>query len=364
MVRHATRKGVAAMTTGVLWGLSFSGCVSGDIPARPMVGPDPGSADAGAGLTQLASAPGCGSINLVVVNGAVYWTEKARGTIKSVPTAGGSTTVIATAQSSPGPIAVDGTSVFWVDGGHKTIMKKVLKGGAATVFVAATTMTESLGGENDINALLVDKGTLFFGRYTDALKVPTGGGTPKVIGRSPETDVGKPAAFAIDATHLYQTEIAHLAVSREALDGTQNGFLEGQMIRQPLAPDRIEVSVCGLLLDAIAVVNGNVVWADNTFKQIETKPVDAGENVPYASATSAGLNPITGFVVSGNTIYLGESLDNNVEKMPLPTSADADAGAPGATVIATNQMSPSQFAADDTNIYWRTADCKIMKLAK
>jgi hypothetical protein len=33
-------------------------------------------------------------------------------------------------------------------------------------------------------------------------------------------------------------------------------------------------------------------------------------------------------------------------------------------VIAMNQMNPSQFAADAAAIYWRTADCKIMKLAK
>jgi hypothetical protein len=360
MVRRAASKAAAVVAVGVLLGLSFSGCVSDDIPARP----DPGAGDAGAGPRQLASAPGCGSIKLVVGSGTLFWTEKATGAVKSVPTTGGSTTVIATNQMSPGPIAVDATSVFWVNGGNKTIMKKALAGGAATVFVVATTVGEVLGGENDINALLVDKGTLYFGRYIYALKVPTNGGMmPKVIGRSPESDVGKPGAFAIDATHLYQTELDHLAVTRETLDGNQMGLLEGRMTRQPLAPDRIGISRAGLLLDAIAVVSGNVIWADNN--KIETMPVDALENESLAAiATSAGYNPITGVVVSGTTIYLGESSNNNVESAPLPTNPDPDAGAPEATVIATNQMSPSQFAADDTNIYWRTADCRIMKLAK
>jgi hypothetical protein len=48
--------------------------------------------------------------------------------------------------------------------------------------------------------------------------------------------------------------------------------------------------------------------------------------------------------------------------------ADADAADAGGlatpVIIATDQQSPSQFAADATNIYWRTTDCKIMKLAK
>jgi hypothetical protein len=79
-------------------------------------------------------------------------------------------------------------------------------------------------------------------------------------------------------------------------------------------------------------------------------------------ANDAGFNPISGFVISGDKIYLGESSDNNVQVVPL--TVPGDAGAPNSTVIAMNQMNPSQFAADATNIYWRTADCKVMKLAK
>ncbi len=46
-------------------------------------------------------------------------------------------------------------------------------------------------------------------------------------------------------------------------------------------------------------------------------------------------------------------------------AATADAGGLATPVIiATDQQSPSLFAADATNIYWRTGDCKIMKLAK
>jgi hypothetical protein len=86
-------------------------------------------------------------------------------------------------------------------------------------------------------------------------------------------------------------------------------------------------------------------------------------------ATSAGFNPLSGFVISGGNIYLGETSDNNVEVVPLDlTKTDADAA--GGTVIASHQANPAELAADATNIYWTAIDtggagaCKIMKLAK
>jgi hypothetical protein len=393
-VRHAVREGAAA--AWVFLGLALSSCVGDDFPPPPSVEPSP---DAGAGPTLLASAPGCGtdpgSIDLVVADGTLFWTEKMTGTVNSVPTRGGSKTVIATGQMSPGPLAVDGTAIYWVEAGEKRIVKK-LRGDAAppTVVVEPGTATVMVGDENAINALLVSDDTLFFGRYTSALRVPTTGGTPSLIGQSPAPDLGQPAAFAIDATHLYQTELFHYAISREALDGTQDGLVgDTGMTRQRWAPDRIAVSQSQLLTDAIAVVNGNVIWAaDNV---IESKPVDAGEYEPafrIVAAPSSGTSPpsITGFVVSDDMVFFGEEGFNKVNvvaKVPLSASppsaidagaADAEAGDAAAAndaaadagglatpvIIATNQQSPSQFAADATNIYWRTADCKIMKLAK
>jgi len=64
---------------------------------------------------------------------------------------------------------------------------------------------------------------------------------------SPTSDMGQPGAFALDATHLYQTELNHQAISRETLDGTQDGLLEDGATRVVLAPDRIAVSQGGLV---------------------------------------------------------------------------------------------------------------------
>jgi hypothetical protein len=380
----------------LLSSISLSACVGNDIPPRPIEAPVPTSCDAGPCPVELVSAPRCldhtkGGIHLVVVDGTLFWTNKHAGTVNRIPTMGGSITVLASGRPSPGPLAVDETSIFWVDG-NKTIMKMPRDGGPPKLVVAATTVPEIDLTENDINGLLVDHGTLFFGRFISAFRVSTSGGTPTEIGRSADNhqlpkktpDNGKPTAFAIDVTHLYQTEDTHDAVTREALDGTQNGLLEDRMTRVKLAPDRIGVSLGSLLLDAIAVVNGNVIWADGEL--IESEPVGALENdaIFHIAATSQSTS-VTGFVVSGDTIFLGEADFNKVnlvEKVPLsaPQSAplgagatdagDADGGAADAdapatpVVIATDQLSPSQFAADATNIYWRTDDCKIMRLAK
>jgi hypothetical protein len=386
VVRRAVRRGA---TVAVL-GLALSGCVSDNFPARPTVTP---VADAGAGPTMLVSAPGCITdpnvinLNYVVFDRTLFWTEKVSGTVNSVSTSGGSKTVIATAQM-PGPLAVDGTWIYWVEAG-KRIMKKVIKDNSApSVLVQPGTTTEVGGNENEINAVLVSNGFLYFGRYTSALKVPTAGGmplpTPTLIGQSPPTDLGKPAAFAIDATHLYQTELDHYAISREALDGTQDGLVgDSGTTRQQWAPDRIAVSQAGLLMDAIVVLEGNVIWAANNV--IWSKPVGAAEGDPQFPIVTANSG-ILGFVVSDNLVFFAGTAFTQgtvVAKVPLSTSSQAftgtgaavadaavvdaavDAGGPATPVImATDQNKPTQFAADVTNIYWRTGDCKIMKLAK
>jgi hypothetical protein len=323
---------------------------------------DGGASDSSAGQVvpiELAAGSGCGSMRLVVVRGVVYFTEKATGTVKSVPINGaGATMVIEFGQISPGAIAVDATSIYWVAG--NAIMKKPLAGGPATTFVAATMdpQQSATSGENDVNALLIDGTNLYFGRYTSAFKVSTTGApTLTHLSQSPGLQFGQPGAFALDATHLYQTEINHRDVSRELLDGSQDGFAEDMMMRQPLAPDRIAVSRAALVTDAIAVVGDHVFWADGS--SIGSSQVDQLESKGLTPpvAESAENHAITGFVISGDSVFLGESEIEAVEVANVT-------GGGTATIIATGQQDPSQFAVDDKNIYWRTSDCRIMKLAK
>lgn len=336
----------AACAAGFL--AALAGCVEGDLPPRPDEFGD------GGGLVTLARGSGCGAVHLVVSAGRLYWTEQDAGTVKSVSTQGGAVTMIATGQTTPGALAVDSASLFWVAGGLKTIMKKPLAGGNASSFLPPSMAPETFGDENRINALLVESSTLYFGRFTFAFKMPTAGGMPKVLMQSPSLDQGRPAAFALDSTRLYQTEGAHLAVSREKLDGTQEGFLEDGA-KAPFAPDRIAASQSSLLLDAIAVVDNRVIWAAGP--SIESKPVDAQEGSEATIITSTiNGNDVTGFAVTGNDVYFGEAGTDTVERASLQGGT--------ATIVVAGQSHPTQFAADDQNVYWATADCKIRKWSK
>ena len=129
--------------------------------------------------------------------------------------------------------------------------------------------------------------------------------------------MGYPGAFALDATHLYQTESAHDAVSRETLDGLQDGLLEDGTA-QTLAPDRLAVSQSSLVTDAIAISGQNVVWANGTNIEFHVKDKDEFEGGTLSVlANSAGFNALSGFVISDGKIYFGETGDNNVEVVPI-----------------------------------------------
>src|SRR6201999_4243301 len=132
----------------------------------------------------------CEGLDLVVAGGAVYWTEESTGLVKSVPTHGGTPTLVASGRGHPGAIAVASKRIFWVADDRKVIRRGPLAGGSASTFVSPSPLPVVYGDENDINALLVANGSLYFGRYTYASKIPTDGDTPKVIGHSPESDLG------------------------------------------------------------------------------------------------------------------------------------------------------------------------------
>jgi hypothetical protein len=360
---------VAALLLVAVAGLA---CVDDNIPPRPSVSvapPDGGAGSAGGtagadagvapppgdgGAVLLASATPCEGMKLVVADGALYWTEEATGTVRSVSTAGGPPTLVASGQGRPGAIAVDDTTIFWVADEPNVIRRKPIAGGNDSTFIVPVPLPVIYGDENDINALSVSSGTLYFGRYTYTSRTPTDGNAPRVIGHSPDSDLGRPGAFWLDGQFLYQVEIGHNAVSRERIDGTQNGLIDGGG-RAPFAPDRIATSQSNLLTDAIGMVDDHVVWA--TGASLWRKYGGAAENdPPVLVASSMDGNDVTGFVVSAGQVYFGEAHSDTVQV------ASAYAGRP--RILAAGQPSPGQFAADAANIYWRTSDCRIMKLAK
>jgi hypothetical protein len=315
--------------------------------------------------TELVNAMGCGNIRLVVAGGKVYYTNHTAGTVSSIAVTGGTPTVIAMTQNKPNPIAVDATSVYWGNDGDGNVMKAPLAGGTASIFFAAATGGDAGAMDNSPNALLVSDTTLFIGRGLDAYKIPTAGGTAVNISHSAEN--GLPGAFVFDGTHLYQTEMLHNAITREVIDGTQKGAItDGSIVN--LAPDRIAVSRAELVTDAIGISGTNVVWANGTNLEFHGKDQTEKEGTLGVVVTTPGFNPLSGFLIVGNNVYLGETSDNNVEVAPLSFT---NMNQPTPSVIAMQQPNPAEFATDGTSIFYTTITksdatgvCKIMKFTK
>jgi hypothetical protein len=352
-------------------------CANTPVAPGPAVSPDPGISAAASAPVLLALAPNCGALDLVVAKGTLFWTERNTGRVNSLPTTGGAPMVLAANQALPGPIAVDDTAVFWANAGDKALMRLDRPSGTPTVLVLATHEAERGVGldADDINGLLVADGTLYFGRFTDALKVPTTGGSPLLIGHSPDTRRGRPARFVADASYLYQTELIQYAISREALDGSQSGLLDDGSTRAPLAPDWMADSQGALVTDALALADGVLFWADgNTIVSHHADRIELPGEGPTRSRIgySAAYDAISGFALVGDKIYLGETHEDTVEVLGASPPA-SDGSSPVAVVVARDQPNAGQFAADETNVYWRTIktdintgaqDCRIMKLAK
>jgi hypothetical protein len=330
-------------SAAVALALGSLGCVDGNVPPRPEPTFGPPS--------QLVSAPGCGAMAIAVNGGTLFWTEEANHTVSSMPISGGPITVLASDQIMPGSIVANATSAFWIVDA-KSIAKIARTGGPSEVLVESTHLEMVEGGENDINGLIVQGAWLYFGRHIRTYRVATTGGAPEMIGKSPGDDDGRPTGFAVDDTHIYQTEALHNAVSRVRLDGHQEGKLESGS-KAMWAPDRIAVSQGSLLLQAIGLGADSVVWANSG--TIYRKAVGQLEDKPFVQVTATlGAGDVTGFVVSGKAVYFGENNSDLLQRATLPSGA--------ATVVATGQFAPRRFVADGDAIYWRTDDCTIMRL--
>jgi hypothetical protein len=324
--------------------------------------------------TVLARLPGCGAARLVVAGGKVLWTERATGAVKSLAAGapGGTPAVVAANQPMPGAITADDTNVYWANEGDRTIMKAPLAGGAATPLLTAPEV---------VAGIVASAGTVYYGAGPSTYKVASAGGAPVTLMTFPACRTSTVGAVALDATHLYQTDHNQLFLTRERIDGTQ--MINDRCAADPpnapkiQAPDTISHSQGGLLLDALAVVGGEVVWADHG--NINAK-AGAGDTTTGSRpvAYTLGGNTITGFAVAGASVYFGESADppgqagaGAVEVAPLDPG---EAGAGDPTIVARDQPNAGAFTADATHVYWvtRTAstvatgpdDCALVRLPR
>jgi hypothetical protein len=340
----------------------------------------------------LARAPGCGAARLALAGANVYWTENATGAVKTLAVAspGATPTAVAAGQMHPGPIATDDVAVYWSNADDFSVMKAPLAG-AANADAGAPPDGGADGGASPplataaavVNGLLASGGYVYFSSGTSAYRVARAGGAPLTLATFATCKSTRPAALALDATFLYQTDFVSQFVTREKNDGTQ---LANDPCAAPDAgapqipvPETITHSQGELLFDTIARVGDEVVWADlatiSAKIVVGTTPVSARQ-----VASSAGSNAISGFAVSGGNVYLAESekpvggdTSDTIQVAPF-AALEGGGDTPSGTVIALDQPGAASFAADATHVYWTTHtpsatagapdDCTIVSLAK
>ena len=273
----------------------------------------------------------------LAINGTtIYFTDRDHGTVSSLPTAGAATpAMIASEQAMPTVIVADDHGVYWANQGDNTLMKAPLPTGAAAPLIPAFAAAP-------VSGLALHAGTLFFSNGNNVSKVDTTAATPApvLVG----TSEGKPKALALSDTAVFWPADLLAAVERHAQDGTG--------MTDPLAE-----SQGTLLVDAIAVAGGRVLWGASI--SLVSKPVTADRGTAPVTIGTANCDLVTGLAATDTTVYLGE--DGTIEQAPI------GGGTLVATVIADGQHQPGSLLVDATSVYWRTqanGACAVLKLAR
>jgi hypothetical protein len=323
----------------------------------------------------------------VLAGGTLYWTERATGAVKKLAVASpaGTPTLVATNQPSPGPIAADDTAVYWSNEGDRTIRTAPVAGdgGASDGGASDGGAAPLLTAPQVVSALLASDGVLYYSAGSGTYQVPRTGGSPTTLASFATCRPSTPGALALGGAYLYQTADLLQFITRERTDGTQLGnnpcVAADAGAPQIAIPETVTHTQGALVLDALYVAAGEVVWADHGWVAAKTV-ASLTQATSRDVALSAGSNNITGFVVTGASIYLGESDDpgagptaHTIQVAPFGAAGVGDE-APSGTVVATDQRGARSFVADATHVYWATHtpsatsgapdDCAIVSLAK
>ena len=340
-------------------------------------------------------AASCGPLRLAAAGATLYWTDTVKGTVNSMPTAGGAPTVIASGQMAPTHLQVAGGSLFWLDSGEKKIMKAALSSAGTPALVVAAPATDSeIGGF----AVTPDGLTVYFSSTkTDTTarpeatisKVAATGGTITVVAAQ---DHGVPAAVAIDGNTVAFPVSGNgdvNAISVVAGTTAQCGVppADGGTVELDVNCSRLGRSQGELFLDDIFAFGGSAYWLDG--QSLKTGVVSNNTSGTYDTITaSLGGGAFSAFTLDGTAnVFLAEEGSTNcvtwkdanktdcgvygpatpgvIQKAPLVKDATA---VPLARVVdpkdATHVLGVTSVAVGASNVYYATDDCAILSAAK
>ena len=158
---------------------------------------------------------------------------------------------------------------------------------------------------------------------TGVMRLPLAGGTPELL-----APADSPEAIALDPAHVYWT--AKNSVGRIDLGGGTATSLLSTTLKTGAW--------------ALAIDGSTLYWADQILGTIQVIPVGGGPSTTVAK----GLSAPDGVVVDATDVYWAEGTDQQTEgsisRMPKA------GGSP--VTLAAHQQGPRALALDDTSVYW------------
>ncbi len=270
--------------------------------------------------------------SLAVDATSVYWTTEGstNGTVMSIPSQGGSQTVLASSQNTPSSVAVSGATVYWIS--YSSVMFNIMQ-----VATSGGAMPVTLATGWSYPTLAVDGTTVYWsddsvgevqgpGSLKPATRVnsiPGGGGAVSTVVVAP--DIHTPQSIAVDATNVYLS----LTVSPGTV--LQSFPLGGGAA--------VTLAMVGFDSNGIAAVPLPAVKGQNARDLYWS----AGKlwRVPVSGGPLTTIAPLSNSVaVDATTVYW--STDNAVMSLSMS----------GGTPVTLANVGAGGIAVDATSVYW------------
>jgi hypothetical protein len=188
----------------------------------------------------------------IAVDGThLYSADGKDGTVNEVPLGGGPVTTLATSQY-PYAIAVDGTNVYWVDRRDGTVNEVPIGGGPVTTLAT---------GQDDPFALAADGTYVYWVSYRGGTvnKVPVAGGSVTTLA----TGQYRPTSVAVEGANVYWVD-----------SGDWGAGIMGTVNTIPRDGGTVTTLASGVAPWSVAVDSAYVYWTDGS--DVNKVPIGGG----------------------------------------------------------------------------------------
>jgi hypothetical protein len=303
----------------------------------PLIAPD-------SGVPPVVGDNAC----LTVDSANVYWgTGTTTGSVWSVPIAGGTPTQVVGNQSTPHPMASDGTNLYFGNQGTAGTctgsIQRVPVGGAVTATPIATAQCVPLD-------VVVDANNVYWTNSGDGSVWKSDKTTPNPINLVPASTAGHAAYLRVDATNVYFTDTAGGVVNRVPIAGGNVTAMTTTGIPTPTH---------------IAIDGTNAYFGSRSASGAAILSVALTASGGNTTQVVKNLATINGIQTDGTSLWFAEA-SSVLPYMGGTGQIHRDTvGGANDTVLASKQNGPNCISVDATSVYWiNTGGGMISKTGK